>query len=167
MPEFTFRYLQKQDYNEYESMLFEIFYTNMTVLAPTGNSRDEDFRRWSNTFGDAFVKRMEWEIVLIESDGIVIGFFAYSCKDNTFQMQEIQFSEAYKGKYGVFRKLYSFVTEHLPTDLLYVEAYAYKNNAKSIAVLTRLGLTNTEAHPSGRTFHFKGTYEDYLSWLNR
>ncbi len=138
----------------------------MTAIAPTGNGYGEDFQIWSDTFGNTFLNRFEFKIVLIESDDHIIGFFAYACKDNTFMMLEIQFSNAYQGKYGIFRKLYHFVTKDLPNDLMYVEAYANNNNAKSIAVLSKLGLKNVGTNKTGMSFHFKGTYKDYLLWLN-
>ncbi len=165
MTNFSFRYLPKQDFSRYAPALFGILHSNMSVIAPTGNSYDEDFHAWSDVFGHAFVERIERSMVLIEADGILVGFFAYACKDHTFRMEEIQFSEEYKGKYGLFRRLYDFVTNDLPEDLLYVEAYAHTSNTKSIAVLHTLGLKNIGTTPNGNCFHFKGAYEDYLSWL--
>ncbi len=166
MGEFSFHYLQKQDFSIYAPVLFEILYTNMIAIAPTGNDYDEDYRFWSNAFGNVFIERTERKIVLIQTENKVIGFFSYSCIDNTFKMEEIQFLSEYKGRYGLFRKLYNFVTSDLPSDLIYVEAYANKNNIKSISILNRLGLKNIGTNKNETSFHFKGTYQDYLSWLN-
>ncbi len=166
MTDFSFRYLEKEDFPKCASALFEIMHTNMSVIAPSENSYDEDFRCWLDTFGKTFCNRAEWEIVIIESEEKIGGFFAYSCKDNTFTMQEIQFADSIKGKDRIFRKLYCFVTDSLPADLTYIEAYAHKNNEKSIAILRRLGLKNISTNKNGECYHFKGDYEDYLLWLN-
>ncbi len=160
-----FRYLQKQDFSVYAPKLFKIMHTNMNVIAPTENSYEDDFKSWCDSFGNAFINRSEWKTVLIELDNGIVGFFAYACSNDTFLMEEIQFSDGCKGKHGIFRKLYNYVTKDLPKDLLYVEAYAHKSNEKSIAILNRLGLICIGNNQSGNCYHFKGTYADYLSWL--
>ena len=77
-------------------------------------------------------------------------------------MEEIQFTEKYKVT-GIFRELYSYLTEIIPRDTEFVEAYADKRNKKSIEVLTHLGLEIIGENKNKVSYHFRGRYENILS----
>ena len=81
-------------------------------------------------------------------------------------MEDIQLAPSYQGRYGIFRALYGFVIAGLPDTVTTVKAYAGKNNAKSIAVLTRLGLSVIGENKTGRSYVYEGTYADLLKWFH-
>lgn len=160
-----FEYLNKSDFSTVATDVFNILADNMEKIAPTGNSREEDYKCWYEGVSGG-LKRDERQIVLIKDREIIIGFFQYYTNENTFMMEEIQFKPEYQGK-GIFRELYGFIFKNIKNDLKFVEAYANINNLKSIGILERLGLSKIGVNKSGSCFHFKGIYSELLKWYNR
>ncbi len=157
-----FEYLNKIDFKTLSNELFSILADNMTVIAPTGNSREEDFVLWSDAVSDG-LQREERQIILIKDNGNLIGYFQYYTNADTFMMEEIQFRPEYQGK-GLFRELYGFVLKNVRNDLEFVEAYASINNKKSIGILEKFGLSNIGLNKNGRSYHFKGRFADLIKW---
>lgn len=159
-----FEYLSKPDFSTISNDIFIILADNMTIIAPTGNTREDDYMCWYQSVSDG-LNRDERQIVLIKDNDSIIGFFQYYINENTFMMEEIQFKSEYQGK-GVFRALYGFVISHIKEDIKFVEAYANISNSKSIGILENLGLTNIGLNKNGRSYHFKGDYTDLLKWFH-
>ncbi|MBE6616562.1 MAG: hypothetical protein E7627_01270 [Ruminococcaceae bacterium] len=141
--------------------LFDILYSNMSVIAPTGNSYEEDFSFWLSCVKPSLQKDPR-QILLIYDKDEIVGFFQYFVNRGLFMMEEIQFTEKYKVT-GIFRELYSYLTEIIPRDTEFVEAYADKRNKKSIEVLTHLGLEIIGENKNKVSYHFRGRYENILS----
>lgn len=160
----SFEYLNKSDFQIVARVIFNILADNMTVIAPTGNSRAEDFNLWFEAVSDG-LRRAERQIILIKDNDNIIGFFQYYTNEDTFIMEEIQFKPEYQGK-GVFRALYGFIFSHIREDIEFVEAYASISNSKSIGILEKFGLTNIGLNKNGRSYHFKGRYSDLLKWYH-
>ena len=76
-------------------------------------------------------------------------------------MEEIQLRDRYKGS-GAFRELYAYLTGIIPENTELVEAYADKVNHKSIEILTHLGLEIIGENKNGKSYHFRGRYENIL-----
>lgn len=155
-------YLNKVKFPEYAQRIFDILADNMTVIAPTGNSREKDFSLWSDAVSGG-LKREERQIILIKDGITLVGFFQYYTDADTFMMEEIQFIPEYQGK-GIFRELYGFVLNNIRNDLAFVEAYASINNQKSIGILEKFGLSNMGLNKNGRSYHFKGKFSDLIKW---
>ncbi len=160
----SFEYVNKADFSIIERDIFSILADNMEKIAPTGNSREEDYKCWYEGVTNG-LRRDERKIILIKVNGSIIGFFQYYTNEDTFMMEEIQFKPEYQGK-GIFRELYGFILKNIKNDLKYVEAYANKNNRKSIGILEKLGLSKIGVNKSGSCFHFKGIYSGLLKWYN-
>ena len=158
----SFEYLNKPDFSAYERQIFDILANNMTMIAPTGNSREEDFDLWSDAVSDG-LQREERQIILIKDNGNLIGYFQYYINADTFMMEEIQFRPEYQGK-GVFRKLYGFILKNIRNDLEFVEAYANIKNQKSIGILEKFGLLNTGLNKNGHSYYFKGDFANLIKW---
>ena len=90
MNEIIFSYLNKSDFSTVSNDIFNILADNMTVIAPTGNSREEDYNLWYEAV-NAGLQRPERQIVLIIDSEKFIGFFQYYTNTDTFMMEEIQF----------------------------------------------------------------------------
>ena len=157
-----FEYLNKSDFAAFAQQIFNILADNMTAIAPTGNSREEDFILWFDAVRDG-LQKAERQIVLIKDDEGLIGFFQYYTNADTFMMEEIQIKPEYHGK-GVFRKLYGFILNNFKNDLDFVEAYANINNRKSVGILKKFGLLNTGLNKNGHSYHFKGRFVDLIKW---
>lgn len=157
-----FEYLNKPDLVNYAQGIFDILANNMTMIAPTGNSKEEDFKLWYDAVGNG-LQREERQVVLIKDNEDLVGFFQYYTNADTFMMEEIQFKPDYQGK-GVFRALYGFLLANIQADIEYVEANASINNKKSIGILELLGLSNIGMNKNGRSYHFKGEFCDLVKW---
>ncbi len=160
----SFEYVNKPDFSAVSDDIFNILADNMTAIAPTGNTRDDDYNCWYESVSDG-LKRDERQIILIKDNDDIIGFFQYYINEDTFMMEEIQFKSEYHGK-GVFRALYSFVIPHIRDDIEFVEAYANIGNSKSIGILEKFGLIKIGLNKSERSYHFKGKYADLLKWYH-
>lgn len=160
----TFEYLNKENFSAVSNVLFSILADNMEKIAPTGNTRKEDYKCWYDAVSDGLT-HAERQIILINHDGNIIGFFQYYTNSDTFVMEEIQLASEYKGK-GAFRKLYGFMIENLNNDIEFVEAYANIANDKSILILEHIGLVKTGMNKNGCSFRFRGKFSDLLRWFN-
>ena len=158
----SFSYLNKSDFQTVARQIFDILADNMTVIAPTGNSREDDFALWFDAVSDG-LQREERQIILIKNNETIVGFFQYYTNADTFMMEEIQFRPEYQGK-GVFRKLYGFILKNIRNDLEYIEAYANVSNQKSISILEKFGLLNIGLNKNGHSYHFKGDFADLIKW---
>lgn len=153
-------FLRKADAESVLPELFEILHSNMSRIAPTGNSYEEDFSMWISCIRPALQKEPRQILLLLDGEKIA-GYFQYYVNDGVFMMEEIQFREAYRGT-GIFSELYRCLVKTIPGDTRYVEAYANKKNEKSIAVLTHLGLEIVGENKNGSSYHFRGRYESLV-----
>lgn len=161
----TFEYVNKPDFSVISNEIFNILADNMSVIAPTDNSREEDYKCWYETMSSG-LQREERQILLIKDDDKIIGYFQYNINTDTLMMEEIQFKPDYQGR-GLVRELYSFIDSNIKTDIEFVEAYANISNIKSIGMLGKFGLSNIGLNKNGRSYHFKGKKEDLKKWYEK
>ena len=154
-------FLRKADAESVFPELFEILHSNMSRIAPTGNSYEEDFSMWISCIKPALEKEPRQILLLLDDNDRIAGYFQYYVNNGVFMMEEIQFREPYKGT-GIFTELYRYLVKILPENIVFAEAYANKRNEKSIAVLTHLGLEIIGENKNGLSFHFRGRYENLV-----
>lgn len=154
---FTFTFSDKQNPEKILPDLFEILHSNMNVIAPTGNTYEEDFALWSSCIFSAIQKENR-QIILIYSYGELAGYFQYYTTDISLIMEEIQLKKEYHSS-GAFRQLYSWLIPKLPQNLQYVEAYSNKQNLKSQKILEHLGLAKYGENKNGNSYYYKGEYD--------
>lgn len=159
----NFEYLNKKDFASLSRQIFDILADNMSAIAPTGNSRDEDFNCWFSAVSDG-LEREERQMILIKNGMEIIGFFQYYINEDTLAMEEIQLVSAFHGKENAFRNLYGFLFENIPHSLKYVKAFANKQNEKSISILQKLGLKISGENKNGNSYFFTGDFTDLLKW---
>ena len=160
-----YSYLAKNEFNKYASKLFAVLHDNMTEIAPTGNSREDDYQFWYKAVCGE-MQSDKRHIIVISKGNMkeIIGFFKYSINECVFAMEDIQIKASFREKYDIFRSLYGFVFEHINEDVHFVEAYADKKNAKSIGILEKLGLSIVGENKNGISYHLRGTYVDLVKW---
>ena len=158
-----FVYLDKQKTDEYMEQLFKILHSNMSLIAPTGNSYNEDFEMWSTAIIPALEKEQR-QIILMYVDNDLAGYFQYyiNADTNSFVMEEIQIQKVYQGS-GLFTEFYKWLLKQIPKNIMYVEAFANKKNHKSQVILTHMGLVQIGENKNGNSFYYKGDYADLLS----
>lgn len=153
-------FLNKAEAETVLPKLFHILHSNMSLIAPTGDSYEEGFSQWFSCVLPSLDKEPRQILLLLDGEEI-IGFFQFYVNDGIFMMEELQFLDQYKGT-GVFRELYSFLVSIIPPCTKYVEAYADKRNQKSIGVLTHLGLNIVGENKNGISYRFRGPYENLI-----
>lgn len=157
-----FVYMEREVFGEYAERMFQILSGNMTRIAPTGNSIEEDRKTWIQAM-TVQLADPERKVVLIFCDGMLVGYFQYLVRDGVFHMEEIQFDAVYQGT-GIFRCLYGFLIGRLVPAPEFVEAFANKQNAKSIGIQRRMGMEVVGENRSGRSWRLRGRYEDLVKW---
>lgn len=154
---FGFRQMKNEDISVFIDEMFEILASNMSAVAPTGNSYDEDYKTWSESAVPAW-REGKRSVILIFCEDKLCGFFQYFVNDTTFRMDEIQFKKEYQGC-GLFAELYHYLTTVIPAGTRYVEAFARKENLKSQGILEHLGLSVVGESKNGNSLHFRGEYK--------
>lgn len=160
---FEFRFADKLQIEHLLPGLFRILHSNMSIIAPTDNSYDEDYRIWSSYMIPA-IKKVQRQIVLMYVEGKLVGYFQYyiNLDTNSLMMEEIQIGKEFQG-IGIFSAFYKWLVKQLPKNVKCVEAYANKKNLKSQSILKHLGLVELGENKNGNSFYYKGKYVDLLN----
>ncbi len=154
----SFSVLNKEIFDNVSADLFEILHSNMSVIAPLGESYEDDKKMWISSITDA-LQNPQRNIILITHLSEIIGFFMYSISNDLLKMEEIQFKADYHGK-GIFNELYFYAFTLIPDNVKFVEAFANKPNLKSQGILTHLKLKITGENHNGNCWRFYGLYDD-------
>jgi len=149
-------------FEEHATDMFDILADNMNAIAPTGCSREEDFALWHASMREQLSDGGR-QIVLAIEGSTLAGYVQFSLQGDVLMMDEIEIRKEMQGR-GAFRALFDAMLTELPPSVVYAEAYANKANAKSIAILGRLGLTVIGENRSGRSWHFRGTTAALRLW---
>ena len=160
---FEFKFADKLQIEQLLPDLFRILHLNMSLIAPTNNSYEDDFEIWNSYLNPAMQKEQR-QIVLMYVDNKLVGYFQYyiNVDINSLMMEEIQIAKGFQGT-GLFSALYKWLVEQLPKDVESVEAYANKKNLKSQSILKHLGLVESGENKNGNSFYYKGAYVDLLN----
>ena len=159
---FEFKFADKLQIEQLLPDIFRILHSNMSIIAPTNNSYNEDYEIWSSYLIPAMQKEQR-QIVLMYVDNKLVGYFQYyiNVDINSLMMEEIQITKVFQGT-GIFSALYMWLVEQLPKDVESVEAYANKKNLKSQSILKHLGLVESGENKNDNSFYYKGKYVDLL-----
>ena len=136
--------------------LFDILYSNMSRIAPSGRSYEDELSYWLSCVSPGLEKEPR-KILLIYDGDELAGFFQYFVNRGLFMMEEIQLCERYH-RTGALGELYAYLAGVIPEETELVEAYAHKSNATSIALLGRLGLEVIGETDDGSLYRFRGRY---------
>jgi len=160
---FEFKFADKLQIKLLLPDLFRILHSNMSIIAPTNNSYNEDYEIWSSYIIPA-IQKEERQIVLMFAESKLVGYFQYYINSDTvsLMMEEIQIIKAFQGT-GLFSEFYNWLIKSLPKNIMYVEAYANKKNLKSQSILKHLGLVESGENKNGNSFYYKGKYVDLLN----
>ncbi len=153
--------LRKTDAESVLPELFEILHSNMSRIAPSGRSYDEEYSLWLSSVKPALEKAPR-QILLLRDGDQLAGFFQYYVNDGIFMMEEIQFCERYHGS-GIFEELYRYLVKIIPDNTRFVEAYTDIRNARSIAILNHLGLEAVCKVENSHLYHFRGPYKNLVT----
>ena len=161
----SIEFLDKSQKEKYLPLLFSLLHANMSKIAPTGNTFEEGYASWYKAVYPA-LERPERQILLLNDNDKLAGFFQYGVSSSTFVMEEIQFERAYWGT-GLFRALYTYLSEIIPENIAFVEANADKRNIKSQNILKHLGLEIIGENKNGISYCFRGDCRQMLDKYRR
>ena len=154
------RFLDKNEVQRFLPQLFSILHENMSVIAPTGNTYEEDYALWSGAVAPAMQKEKR-QIVLILSEDTLIGYLQYYTNETTFMIEEAQIKQAHQGR-GVLRSAFAYICDYIPPTVLYVEAYANKKNTKSQNILEHHGFARIGENKNGNSYHYRADCQAFL-----
>ena len=160
-----FNFLIKNKFSDFSYDLFRILADNMSKIAPTGNTLENNYKIWFEAIENG-LKKDQRKIILIYFHNELIGFFQYYTNNDLFMMEEIQIKPQYQGKENIFRELYGYVISNLSNQICLVEAYSNTKNRKSQAILRKMGLSIIGKNKNGDSYHFRGDYQSLLKWYN-
>ena len=153
--------MKKANSSQILPCLFQILSDNMTRIAPTENTPEQDYQIWMAAILPV-LECQERQILLIKQTDSIIGYFQFFTEATVFKMEEIQIMQAYWGS-GAFRDLYRYLAQHIPHHIRWVEAFANKHNKKSQEILRHLGLEVIGESKNGNSFHFRGDCQQMLA----
>ena len=159
------QFLDKNEVQRWLPQLFSILHENMCVIAPTGNTYDEDYALWSGAVAPAMQKDNR-KIVLIFNDETLIGYLQYLTNETTFMIEEAQIKPAYQGR-GVLRGALAFICDHISPDVLYAEAYANKKNTRSQTILESHGFVRIGENKNGNSYHYRADCPALLRYIKK
>ena len=154
MSKLAFCELDKANAGEWIPQVFDILYTNMSQIAPTGNARKEDQAMWQSYFLPA-LEQGKIHVVLAYAGETLAGYCQYSVRGDTVLVEEVEIKPEYQ-RSMVFYRLCQFMLQTVPENVRYLEAYADKRNRDSLPILKTLEMRKIGQNKSGTGWHFRG-----------
>ena len=93
---FGFRQMKNEDISVFIDEMFEILASNMSAVAPTGNSYDEDYKTWSESAVPAW-REGKRSVILIFCEDKLCGFFQYFVNDTTSEWMKYSLRKNIRG----------------------------------------------------------------------
>ena len=154
-----FCYLNKQEKEQWLPLLFDILYDNMSVIAPSGKSYDDDKAEWMEEVSHALDKQPR-QIIMVFVDEVLAGYVQYYTKDDLLMIEEVQLKERYQ-RTRMLYLLCKHLSDALPENIRLIEAYAHKTNLNSRSVMKNLGMEELgeQKTPFGELVHLSGSVQ--------
>ena len=150
---YLFCSLNKNEKEHYLPRLFDILYSNMKDIAPSGLSYDEERAEFLLEVSSALDKEPR-KIVLCYSDDELIGFLMYYTRQDLLMIEELQLVKRYQ-RTRAFYSLCRYMKSVLPENIELVESFVHKSNENSISLQKWLGLDAIE-QVSESLLHLRG-----------
>ena len=163
MSVFTFCKLDKTNAASILPQMFRILYTNMTKIAPTGCTYEEDEAMWL-AYAMQQMKAEYPEYILMYKDKTLIGYFQYSIDGNTLMADEVEIISEYQRTMAFYR-LCVYLYRSMPGHIQWIESYVNKENASSLKINQKLGLEVIGENKSGTSWHLRGDTSKIKTFL--
>lgn len=154
MGKISFRTMKQREQAEILPQLFGILYANMSQLAPTGCSFEEDQKIWLEYIMAALHSENK-QILLMFSDENLAGYSQFTINNDTVIIDEVEIKVRYQ-RTMMFYKFCQYMVNHLPKNVRWFESYVRKDNDNSISVHESLGMKRTGENLSGTSWHYLG-----------
>ncbi len=138
--------------------MFDILFTNMNKIAPTGDGYAKDKQEWiAYMTSEAKNNR---EIILMYADEILSGYFQYSIINDTMLIEEIEITPKFQ-RTLLFYSFIKYMSGIIPKSVVYIEAYVNKQNENSMTIAKKLGMQIVGENRTGTSWHFQGEIKKY------
>lgn len=154
-----FVYMDKIKKELFLPRLYNILYNNMSVIAPTGNSKREDYLIWHKAISEGLEKPQR-QIVLIKNGRKLAGYIQYAVGRDVLIIEEIELKPIYHRSAAFFCAC-KFIYDNIPNDIEFIESYARVENDRSIKMQLHFGL-ELVGTIHDRTLHFKAKTSDII-----
>lgn len=149
------RYLDKAEKELWLPRLFDLFYENMSVIAPSGIAYDAERAEWLDNVGPALDKAPRRVLLALDGERLA-GFAMFYTRADLLMVEEVQLRREYQGGL-LFLRLCRKLLAELPPEIRTVEAYAHRSNDRSRKLMARLEMAELpEASPF---VHLRGDAE--------
>ena len=143
--------------------MFHILSTNMGKIAPTGNSYEEDMKIWLSYMTSEQIK--ETQILLMYVGEALVGYFQYRISENKVLIEEVEIAPEYQ-RTLLFYRFLKYVSNIIPKNIEYAEAYINKQNTNSQRIAQKLGMRIVGENPNGHSFRYRGELSSFKKILH-
>lgn len=158
MKEVSFRFYDKTLSKEILPLMYDILHSNMSRIAPTGNSYDEDMLQWMSFMESAPTDGQQ--IILMYVDAFLAGYFQYRLNNDTMIIEEIEIKPEHQ-RTSLFYRFFKYAVCIVPEDIAFVEAYINKHNSNSQAIARKLGMQIIGENKNGSSWHLRGEVKEF------
>lgn len=131
-------FLDKSEKDKWLPKLFELYYSNMSEIAPSGLSFEEERKLWLSEVSPALDKAPRQVLLCTDGDKL-LGYIQYYTRNDLIMLEELQIRKDYQRTLLFFR-MCRYLAKRLSPDILHIEAFAHKQNAKSLELMKKLGI---------------------------
>lgn len=131
-------YLNKGEKGSWLPRMFDLYYENMSAIAPSGMTYEGEREAWLSNVGPALDKAPRQALLALDGEELA-GFVMFYTRDDLLMVEEVQIRRGNQGGLlflGLCRKLLA----DLPEQIRWVEAYAHRGNHRSRKLMGRLGM---------------------------
>ena len=162
MAGYSFRFLSDRDGREVFDKMYDILWSNMSKIAPTGNGYDEDKAVWLSYREPAFKEGKE-RTVLMYADDELAGYFQYYANGGSMMVCDLQISAEYQRSF-LFGKFLRYMPEVIPDGVKYVDAITSKRNFNLQAIAKKLGIDIIGENKNGLSWRLRGNSDKFKKY---
>lgn len=145
-------YLNKAEKDFWLPRLFDLFYENMSVIAPSGMPYEAERDEWMSNVAPALEKAPRKVLLALDGEKLA-GYLQFYTRNDLLMVEELQIRRRYQGGL-LFLRLCRKLLADLPEQIRIVEAYAHRSNDRSRKMMGRLGMA--ELPEDGPFVHLRG-----------
>ncbi len=159
----VFSYLNKAEKEVWLPKLFDLLYGNMSSIAPSGLSYEKEKEEWFSEVSPALDKPQR-QIIIAFVDNEPIGYAQYYTRERVLTVEEVQIAKEYQ-RTLIFYRLCRYLSDALPSDIEYIEAYADRRNVNSQKMMQKLCMKTIEMPEDSPFVRFFGSAENIKRYL--
>lgn len=165
MSHYNFRLLDKEHDISLFPLMFSILHENMTKIAPTGCSYEEDRDIWMK-YTLCQLSDPNLSFLLAYVGDKLAGYCQYSTKGNILTIQEVQISLQYQ-RTLLFYRLCCHLCNSISENIQYIDAYIHKSNENSLKISKKLGFSTVGENTVGTSWYLKAEAKSARDYFHK